>query len=90
MAQGRDRTRYPWICSQTSRLPSVARHITDCATQPGQRLREVWTRNPSILSQALYHLTIVLVFVLEASWSNSVDPGQTAPVGLYIYISENR
>ena len=32
MELGRDQTRDPWIAV---RLASVARHITDCATQPG-------------------------------------------------------
>ena len=33
MGPGWDRTRDPWICSQTR--ASVARHVTDCATRPG-------------------------------------------------------
>ena len=32
MEPGRDRTRNPWICSQTG---ICDRHVTDCATRPG-------------------------------------------------------
>ena len=35
MRPGRDRTRDPWICSQTR---TVARHVTDCAARPGEEM----------------------------------------------------
>ena len=35
MGPGRDRTRDPWICSQTRIC--WPRHVTDCATRPGTR-----------------------------------------------------
>ena len=38
MGPDRDRTRDPWICSQTRSQTSVARHVTDCATRPGPPL----------------------------------------------------
>ena len=44
MVPGRDRTRDPWICSQTVRHASVARHVTDCAMRPGNNLVKCVTR----------------------------------------------
>ena len=39
MGQGQDRTRDPWICSQ---LASVDRHVTHCATQPGDKCCKIF------------------------------------------------
>ena len=64
MGPGRDQLATP---GSTIRLASVTRHVTDCATQPGNLCFLL----SEILFEILEHLTLCNVYIRQALWKDT-------------------